>query len=214
MTEQTTTRSAASDRPRIKQHNSVWPAPPRIAGLLAVTALAVGAVVRVVLSRLTRSDVPAPPARPLTREEAEDRFYDLRELAKDCFNAGEIRKARAYAQELMAITPQYEGNWNYGNAVHDANMVLGRIALRAGRIDDAKGYLLAAGASPGSPQMNSFGPNMSLAKDLLEKGERHVVLAYFELCRQFWELHGGRLDEWRRLIDAGAIPDFGANLLY
>ncbi|WP_405162914.1 hypothetical protein OG203_42735 [Nocardia sp. NBC_01499] len=42
---------------------------------------------------------------------------------------------RAYALKLMARTPQYQGNWNYGNAIHDANMVLGRIAVRAGHID-------------------------------------------------------------------------------
>jgi hypothetical protein len=62
--------------------------------------------------------------------------------------------------------------------------------------------------------MNSFGPNMSLAKDLLEKGEREVVLEYFELCRKFWKLHTGRLDDWSRDVKAGRIPDFGANLVY
>ena len=38
-----------------------------------------------------------------------------------------------------------------------------------GRIEEAKRHLLAAGRSSGSPVLGSFGPNMSLAKDLLEK---------------------------------------------
>ncbi len=51
-----------------------------------------------------------------------------------------------------------------------------------------KKYLIAAGKSPGSPQMDSFGPNMTLAKDLLEKGERDAVLEYFMRCRKFWKM--------------------------
>src|SRR5207245_278418 len=123
-------------------------------------------------------------------------FYALNDAAKESFVLGKIEDAQKYAQELMTLLPKFQGNWNYGNAVQDANLVLGRIAVREGRIDDAKQYLLEAGKSPGSPQMNSFGPNMSLAKDLLEKGEPQVVLEYFDLCRNFWKMHRGRLDEW------------------
>jgi hypothetical protein len=62
--------------------------------------------------------------------------------------------------------------------------------------------------------MDTFGPNMSLAKDILEKGETDVVLQYFELCRKFWEMEGGKLDQWSREVKAGSVPDFGANLVY
>jgi hypothetical protein len=62
--------------------------------------------------------------------------------------------------------------------------------------------------------MNSFGPNMSLAKDLLAKGERDAVLDYFERCRKFWLMDWGKLDEWSKDLRAGHAPDFGANLVY
>jgi len=94
------------------------------------------------------------------------------------------------------------------------NLVLGRIALRRGQIEEAKRRLLEAGESPGSPQMDSFGPNMSLAKDLLEKGERDTVLKYFGLCRKFWKMDYGQLKHWSNQVNAGEIPDFGANLVY
>ena len=81
-------------------------------------------------------------------------------------------------------------------------------------MDDAKRHLLEAGKSPGSPQMDSFGPNMSLAKDLIEKGERDVVVEYFGLCRTFWKMDRGRLDEWTQTVKAGKTPNFGANLVY
>jgi hypothetical protein len=147
-------------------------------------------------------------------ETQEQRFYALNEAAKESFVVGKTEDARKYAQELMALLPKFQGNWNYGNAVQDANLVLGRIAVQEGHVDEAKRYLIAAGNSPGSPQMNSFGPNMSLAKDLLEKGEREIVLEYFELCRKFWKMDNGQLNDWSQEVKAGKIPNFGANLVY
>lgn len=144
----------------------------------------------------------------------EERFYALGEAAKEGFVLGKTEEARQYAEELLTLTPSFKDNWNYGNAVQDANLVLGRIAVQEGRIDDAKQFLIKAGQSPGSPQMDTFGPNMSLAKDLLEHGEKDVVLEYFELCRKFWEMEDGNLDQWSHEVEAGEIPDFGANLLY
>jgi tetratricopeptide (TPR) repeat protein len=144
----------------------------------------------------------------------EDRFYALNDAAKQSFVLGNLEDARKYARDLLALTPKYRGNWNYGNAIQDANLVLGRIAVREGRMDEARKHLLAAGNSPGSPQMNSFGPNMSLAKDLLENREQAPVLEYFELCRKFWRMDRGLLDQWSQDVKAGKMPDFRANLLY
>jgi len=149
-----------------------------------------------------------------TAKTDKERFYALDGAAKLSFEMGKIEEARKYAQELHALLPQFDGDWNYGNAIQDTNLVLGRIAWREGRVDDAKRYLIEAGNSPGSPQMNSFGPNMSLAKEMLEKGEGETVLKYFELCRKFWIMDRGRLDDWSNDVKVGRIPDFGANLLY
>jgi len=149
-----------------------------------------------------------------TAHDEADKFYALDDAAKESFNSGKIEDARKYASELLALAPKYTSNWNYGNAIQDGNLVLGRIAVHEGKIEDAKQYLLAAGHSKGSPVMNSFGPNMSLAKDLLEKGERDTVLQYFELCRRFWKMDYGKLDDWSNEVKAGQIPDFGANLVY
>lgn len=143
-----------------------------------------------------------------------DKFYALNDAAKKSFEVGKIEDAQKYSKALLVLAPRFQGNWNYGNAIHDGNLVLGRIAVREGRIEEAKKYLLAAGKSPGSPQMNSFGPNMSLAKDLLEKGERDTVLQYFELCRKFWKMDDSKLDDWSHEVKAGKIPQFCANLVY
>jgi len=150
----------------------------------------------------------------VTASSDENRFHALDDMAKESFNVGKIQDAENYAKQLLTLAPKFQSNWNYGNAIQDGNLVLGRIAVRDGRIEEAKKYLIEAGKSPGSPQMNSFGPNMSLAKDLLEKGERDTVLQYFELCRKFWKMDYGKLDEWSKEVKAGQIPDFGANLVY
>ena len=86
--------------------------------------------------------------------------------------------------------------------------------MREGRIADALIFLERSGQTTGSPQMNSFGPNMSLAKDLLEARETAAVLAYFERCRAFWKMGGSQLDTWAAEVRNGKIPNFGANLHY
>lgn len=170
------------------------------------------------LSEMDRMDIEKKGERSLDRlakaNTEEERFYELGEAAKVLFEKGDITAATKHAEELADLAPKYKENWNYGNAIHDANVVLGRIAVREGNIEAAKSYLVEAGRSPGSPQMNSFGPNVSLARDLLEKGETEVVVAYFEACKTFWELDGGRLDAWIESAKDGEIPDFGANLVY
>ncbi len=142
------------------------------------------------------------------------RFYDLSDLAKTAFANGNTEAARAFAEELLTLAPQFTNDWNYGNAIHHGNLILGRIAVVEGRVPDAKALLLEAGKSPGSPQLNSFGPNMSLAKDLLETNEQKVVLEYFELCRTFWDMGHDKLDTWSAEVKSGNTPDFGANLVY
>ena len=142
------------------------------------------------------------------------RYSELPYLAKVAFEAEEFDKARPYASELLEKANKDKKSWNYGNAVHDGNLVLGRLALKAGNIDQAKEYLMKAGNTPGSPQLNSFGPTMTLAKELIEHGEHQTVLEYFKLCGNFWKMDNGRLAQWTATVRKGSVPNFGANLDY
>ena len=143
-----------------------------------------------------------------------NRFYAIDEAAKASFELGKTEEAEAYARQALELAPRFQDNWNYGNAIHDGHMVLGRVALRKGDVETAKRELLEAGKTPGSPQLDSFGPNMALAKDLLEQKETDAVVAYFDLCGKFWEMERGRLRRWTVLAKGGEMPDFEANLLY
>jgi len=145
-------------------------------------------------------------------ESPEQRFYALPKAAKESFAAGKVEDAKKYAEELMTLLPDFRKSRDYSDALHDANMVLGRIAVREGRMEDAKRFLIESAQISGSPDMMNYGPNMRLAKDLLEKGERQAVLDYFEGCRKFWVNNAGKLDKWSQEVRNGKVPDFGRNL--
>ena len=143
-----------------------------------------------------------------------EKFYLTTELATIALAAGETVKATTYSQSLLEQAAGMVGDWNYGNAIHVAHLVLGEIALNSGDLPSAKNHLLAAANIPGSPQLNSFGPNMRLANLLLAKGERDVVIQYFDLCATFWEKRFSQLQAWKDVVLKGEQPKFGANLVY
>lgn len=145
------------------------------------------------------------------------RFLYLDRAAKTSLAVGRTAEARRFATDMLVLDDKYsrgDPEKANGDAVHDCHLVLGLIALDEGHLEEAKRHLLAAGKSNGSPVLGSFGPNMSLAKELLEKGEQETVLEYLASCRKFWGSGSEKLDAWTKDIQAGRIPEFGANLIY
>lgn len=140
-----------------------------------------------------------------------DRSFALPQLAKAALKAGALDKAAAYAHDLLH-SPSTDPM--YGQALHDGNMVLGMVALHQGDVPEARRYLLESAKTKGSPVLDSFGPNMLLAKALLERGERDAVIEYFESCRSFWTMGAKQLDAWTATVRSGGMPAFGANLIY
>jgi len=198
-----------------------------------------GAVnLRAKLEQLEAS-LPASPQAQLARMEAAFsrssgdllRPYHLIDLAKAALNAGELEKATAYGKELLETRPQNPGDRSEGDAIYFGNWILGRVALReprgrfhhfvdlvAGRTGQpgdprrAGKYLILAASVPGSPVLNSFGPNTLLAKELLERGQSKVVLRYLALCGKFWKMDQGRLSDWTAAVKHGEMPKFGGSL--
>jgi TPR repeat protein len=140
----------------------------------------------------------------------------LEELAKVAFDAGDMTKAGLYADELLDAGMKPGNEKMQGSAVHHGNLILGRIALKQGKKESAKAFLIKAGRSSGGGTLGSFGPNMTLAKELLEAGEKAAVIKYLRLCKSFWDYDRkkGTLDRWIKTIKAGGIPEFGGNLVY
>lgn len=107
------------------------------------------------------------------------------EKAKAAIESGDTKSATKYALQMLAKNTDTK-DWNYGNVIHGANQILGLAALRENRVADTKKYLIAAGNTPGSPQLDSFGPDMVLAQQLLNKDEKGVVIQYLDLVAGFW----------------------------
>ncbi|MEO8189486.1 MAG: hypothetical protein ABI682_04020 [Acidobacteriota bacterium] len=168
------------------------------------------------LQRIAETEEAARILRPLFIHPGADfdRFYDLtheaRKAARTC-DETRLQKGEADARTLLTVYPEFEHDWNYGNAIHYGNLALGRVALRHGNTGAAKRYLLRAAETPGSPQLGDYGPDMTLARELLEHGETATVRSYLRLCGRFWrnEKRNCVLEEWAGEIDQSHVPDFG-----
>jgi len=134
-----------------------WPRDVTV--LLALLALAMGSIIKPLYKFHNANQDVGIDSRSFTpegrydraeeklkdAESEERRFNALGRAAKAAFDAGNYDEAKADAVELEGLTPKYVGQWNYGNAIQDANVVLGRLALKDGNIAEAKDRLLAAG---------------------------------------------------------------------
>ena len=132
-----------------------------------------------------------------------------RAIAHAALQAGDLDEADRRAKAVLAAATPEECLWDCGNLVHAMHQIVGAVALRRGNVDDAKKHLLASGRIPGSPQLDSFGPEFPLARDLLAKGEKATVLEYLDLCAKFWASGRDDLAQWRKTIETGGTPDFG-----
>ena len=161
-----------------------------------------GAMLKQSRARLERSNDPY------------NRWVHLADVAFWTVDTGDLKASAAMAEEALAMAPTYRKDWNYGNVIHKANLTRGRIALRTGYPQAAATFLLEAGRTPGSPQLDSFGPNMLLAKEMLEAGQSAPVIEYIELTRKFWEHDGGAIYAWEHQIQSSGRANFATNLLY
>ena len=134
------------------------------------------------------------------------RFYSLEENILISYSARKYDVAERQINDYLELASVYRCNWNYGNAIHAANRILGLMSLDAGHIDDAAVYLEKAGQSPGSPQLNSFGPEFDLANKLLRSGKTKEVVNYLKGVRKFWEGNEEQIDKWVTKIEKGGKP--------
>jgi len=151
---------------------------------------------------------PAELEQLASADSDSDAFVHLPGAAAAAFHLGRHAEAKQHAQRALALAPSYQRNWNYGNAVHLGHTVLGLLALGESNVSLALSELHESGNTPGSPQLNSFGPTMQLAKALLRLGHFDPVLEYFNQCRVFWKSGDTWLSLWERKVRAGQVPNF------
>lgn len=160
---------------------------------------------------------------PPSREDEELRALWLRRSAWLAVQCDELQVAEQCSTELLELALGRAG-WDVGNRIHHGNLILGHVALGRRDVELSERRLVDAGATSGSPQLNSFGPNTSLARELLRHGRAPVVISFLQACRSFWcppervdpvaIRNRARLDSWVATIQEGGIPAFAANDLY
>lgn len=139
----------------------------------------------------------------------------MNEVCRVALEVNDVAKAQSCAERMLARAEALkEPHGVSGDDLNKAHNFVGRVALRKGDLKKAKQELLAAGNVPGDGTLTSFGPNMALAKDLLEKGEHEVVFQYFELCEKIWPYGSRQLAAWKLAVQRDELPQFGANLIY
>jgi hypothetical protein len=134
------------------------------------------------------------------------RFYGIEEIIKSAYSAGNDDEVESFASEYLTLASTYRCNWNYGNAIHDANRYLGLVSLRHGNMREAASFLQLSGKTPGSPQLDSFGPDLDLADGLLKKGEISAVTQYLTDIKIFWKSGRAQTDRWLAAVGRGETP--------
>jgi hypothetical protein len=81
------------------------------------------------------------------------RVLGLPSVAERNFRRNKVDVASARAVQLLQLAEAEPNDWNYGNAVHKAHLMLGRVALVRGDIDTAESELLAAPVFPVHPSL-------------------------------------------------------------
>lgn len=139
----------------------------------------------------------------------EQKFQVLIELARGSFSAGSVAKSEEYVKKLLDEAGGFTSHWRYGEAMHTADTIRGHLAFMRGKTDEAKEMLLASARVPPSPRLVAWGPEFSLASDLMAKGEKAAVAEYLELVGKFWRREAV-LERWKKDMAEGRNPDFGS----
>jgi len=129
-------------------------------------------------------------------------------LAMLAAEARDFDKAQTYANQTL------QNPSDASDSIHIGNNVLGLVALnRDGDVATAKTNLLAAAKTKGSKILARWGPTLALAKALLDKGEKEVVLEYFQECKSF-VTQNPKLDDWIAMLKGGGTPDLSHEYLW
>jgi hypothetical protein len=117
------------------------------------------------------------------------------------FDAGDDTAAERDAQRLLASAPRDGSFYNV------AQTVLGRVAAAKGDLKEAKTRLIASITMPNQLKNASFQPNMTLAQDVYDAGDRDTVVRFLEASRNVWKFDRGRIDRMISFVKKAPSAD-------
>jgi hypothetical protein len=130
------------------------------------------------------------------------------ELARLAWLAGDDRKAKRYAHRALQQAGRFHKDPAYGDAVYTGHEIQGLLALKKGDLEKAERELVdAAAKGPGSEKLSAEGPDMTLAKGVLERGGKDAVVKFLASCEKLWPAGKDSLASWRAAVEKGERPD-------
>jgi tetratricopeptide (TPR) repeat protein len=150
----------------------------------------------------------AERAIELTGPEHFNEWYEVTRI-EAAAAAGSWARAEEVAKAVLARVGAGMTERVSGNVVCHANRILGHAAMRRGDLEAARGHLLGCCSGGSSLRFRSFDPDWSLARELLEHGERATVLEFLTQCRSLSSRDEDLLDLWELQIERGESCTFG-----
>jgi hypothetical protein len=135
-----------------------------------------------------------------------DQMRLLRGQMEKVFWDGKMDEAESKARELLSLAARSANDPEYGDAIFFANLSLGHVMLRRGEKRQAIEYLLAASNAPPTDYLRHESIDMTLARQLVDWGEREAVAQFLDRCARF-NYRGKDLTEWAAQIRKGINPD-------
>ncbi len=123
----------------------------------------------------------------------------LAEIAQAEFEASDDAAAGRDAQTLVDGKRSFY-DWNVGHTV------LGRLALAQGNAAQAKEHLLASVKPPAQFKNPTAQPNMTLAQEILDAGDKDTVVQFLEASRPVWPFDQGRIDHMINFVKRAVPP--------
>jgi len=109
------------------------------------------------------------------------------------------------AHALLDLAARNPADPLYGDAIYDANILLGKVSLWAGDKEAAARYLLAAAETPGSGRIREHF-EMNLPRALVDWGKRSTVADFLDKMAPK-TLRAKELHDWAAQIRKGINPD-------
>jgi len=123
-------------------------------------------------------------------------------------DAGDWDRSQKFAVDLLALAPEFKTDAHYGEAIFEANVVLGLHAMRAGDVKGAVRFLHDAPQGPVFSEDSQYSVSLAprLVSALLKAGERTSVAVFLERTARINPARKSQLLRDASAIRAGIMP--------
>ena len=135
-----------------------------------------------------------------------DRILFTSMLMRTAWVQQKSNEAAIKARELLEVAARDGNNAPDADAVFEADMVMGKMAMRHGDNKAAVHYLLSAAATPAGDETSLGQFEMNLPRALVDRGERSAVAEFYERMAPK-TLRSRQFKAWATEIRNGINPD-------